>query len=193
MKKENMVGRLLFSVILFVVVLALTPFGAPRAAGLNEPGLEVAGESSVDKFFGAQSDVNRIKECRGRAPTGVTLEQAGITAQRLREGVSCVVGDFDGDGYRYFVLYEPSKGADRRFLVLIFHRGLAVGTQVIKGPGYLVIFPPNHPQRKYYPQFDRKVPALIAFAEGDRGWVFFLNRKTRSFEEVSYKYPPGYD
>jgi hypothetical protein len=188
-----MARRVLFSVILFALVLTVTPVGAPRAAGLNETGLEVVGESNVDKFFGAQSDVNQIKECRGGAPAGVILERAGITAQRLREGVSCVAGGFDGEGYRYFVLYEPPRAVDRRFLVLIFHRGSVVGTQVIKGPGYLVAFPPNHPQRKYYPQFDWKVPALIFLAEGDRGWVFFLNGKTRFFEEVPYKYPPGAD
>jgi hypothetical protein len=185
--------RLLFSVIFLAVILSFTPFGRPRAAGLNEPGLEVVGESKIDKFFDGRSDVNQVKECRGRAPTGVVLERAGITAQRLREGVSCVAGEVDEDGYRYFVLYEPLKAPDRRFLVLIFLRGLFVANQVIKGPEYLVAFSSSHPQRKYYPQFDRKIPALIAFAEGDRGWVFFLSRKTQTFEEASYKYPTAYD
>jgi len=107
------------------------------------------------KFLGAQSEVNRIKECRGHAPAGVTLEQAGRTSRR-------------------------------RSLVVIVERGLVTGTgtQVSKGPGYLVAFPSNHPQRKYYSQFDRKVPALIFFAEGNRGGVFCLTEKSRSFEEV---------
>lgn len=186
-------GKLLFSVILFAMVLATTFFSASRAAGLNKPAIEIIEESHFDKFFDGQSDVNQIKECHGHAPAGVTLELAGISAQRLREGVSCVAGKFDGESYHYFVLYEPNKNEDRRFLVLIFHRGFVVSNQIIKGPAYLVVFPPKDAQRNYYPQFDQKVPALIAFGEGDRGWVFFLDRKTLSFAEVPYMYPPGYD
>jgi len=64
------------------------------------------------KFLGAQSEVNRIKECRRHAPAGVTLEQAGITSRR-----------------RFLVVIVE------RGLVT------GTGTKVIKGPGYFVAFP----------------------------------------------------
>ena len=100
-------GRHLFRGIRFAVI-AVTPSGAPRAAELNEPGLELIGESGIDKFLGAQSEVNRIKECRGHAPAGVTLEQAGITSRRRSLVVIVERGLVTG-----------------------------TGTQVIKGTGYL--------------------------------------------------------
>lgn len=178
----------------------------------NETDLRVVGESQTDLFGDLNSGKNLIKFCKGSVPKTVELESVGLSASKLKDGVSCVAADFNGDGFLDFVLYG-SKGQtevihyDRatktrvtktvevgRNLLAVFFQGPGVlRTQLIKNSAEVFIFEAKDPNRKKYPKANPLLPGLLRPGQGDRGWVYFLNEKTGLFEEVPWVMPPGYD
>jgi hypothetical protein len=103
--------NILSALVLFLPCLAVADFK-------NESGIHVNGPTKRQELDstghhkcrrGTKCEEGVIKWCQGEVPKGVDLSAAGITSEDLKSGVSCYVGDFDGNGYLDFVLYGPTK------------------------------------------------------------------------------------
>lgn len=91
---------------------------SPSIRYKNDSGLVVRRSSNR----GAGSDNKPPHTCSGRLAENVTLEKVGLTPELLKQGVECVAGDFDGNGYYDFALFQPRAMGDSyaKALVLFF-------------------------------------------------------------------------
>jgi hypothetical protein len=188
------------TLLVYSITLSTSAFGNVK----NESQLQITGESQKDRWFqhkGGQ-EINLIKSCKGAVPKDVNLKAAGLSADDLKKGVSCVAEDFDGNGYLDFVLYgskdtkllgDQEVTVGIKLLVLFYKGKELLKTQLIRNGAKVFVFDPKDPDRINYPEYDSKHPALIRPGEGDRGYVYFFNPKTASFEEGHWVAPPGYE
>jgi hypothetical protein len=188
----------------FVLVIAAAQNASALTTPKNESSLQIAGENEKDIWYDRSSghDVNLIKLCKGSVPKEVDLKSAGLSAEDLKSGVSCVTADFDKNGFLDFVLYGKSETSlvggnevpNGVSLLVLFYKGKELmKTQLIHRAAQVRVFEPSDPDRANYPKRDASYPALIRPGEGDRGYVYFFNPKTSLFEEDHWMAPPGYE
>lgn len=141
---------------------------------------------------GKKTGVHAAKICQGTVPSNVDLASIGLSSDDLKRGVACVADDFTGNGWLDFLIYGAYvKTEGRRYsLVILYDGSSATKTQLI--PGALEAFKDTDPERNNYPKYKSSY-GLIKHAEGDRGIVYFFNRKTMTFKKVPYVYPKDYE
>lgn len=160
-------------------------FGSAYAGSLNSSDLHI-----TEKKF-KEYPANHI--CRGIVPATVDLASIHLTPEDLKNGVSCIAEDFDGNGFTDFLLYGGRGGKEnQRGLVLFFKGPSVLRTQVIDSVDFLGFFEGSDKERANYPEY-KGIPGLIWHAEGDGAYVYFYDKKTSLFKRVPYVFPKNVD
>jgi hypothetical protein len=171
---------------IFIALTLFSFFSAfAHATEKNESDIQIEKVSSTG---GASAGASF---CKGTVPSTVVLNRVNLSAAELLNGVKCVFGDFDGNGFRDFVLYGKQAGVNNAQSMILFYKGRSViKTQIIDAN--LEIFNLTDSERVNYPDF-KLAQGLIKHAEGDSGVVYFYDKKSGLFKNVPYVYPKGYE
>jgi hypothetical protein len=166
-------------------LLALFSLGTAHSGSMNSSDLHVS-EKKFNDF-----PTNHI--CSGSVPANVDLASIHLTPEDLKKGVSCLVGDFDGNGFIDFMLYGGRTAKENQHGLILFFKGASVlRTQVIDAVDLLAIFEESDKERANYPKY-KGIPGLIWHAEGDGADVYFYDKKTSLFKKVPYVFPKNVD
>jgi hypothetical protein len=128
--------------------------------------------------------------CKGTVPKEVNLKELTVIPVDLENGINCVVGDFDGNGYTDFLLF--GKYIERgRSILSSPDNYLAVFFKKKKLHHQVIISHPNlsHPflysPRKTKGEFGEPTSKTDGFYEPGEGGttvVFIYNRKNGTFD-----------
>src|SRR5438105_4689621 len=97
--------------------------------GVSVAGERIKNESAVTYRRNSSGEIDTYI-CSGAVPKGVNLEKIGVNVDGFKSGVVCAPGDFDGNGYLDFALYNNSK-AKNQGLVIFFKKSKVIGTSDI--------------------------------------------------------------
>ena len=132
--------------------------------------------------------------CNGQVDKGkdgklITISEIGISEDTLLEGINCVAGDFDGNGYLDFLLFgeyidEPPVVAHPKHYMILMYDKQKVIRKIIQSKYGL-----NHPlvysARPNVGEFGEPATKNDGFyepGEGGTTYIFLYNMKTKQFD-----------
>jgi hypothetical protein len=167
-----------------ILVGIISTIGVIYADVINESPIMAVGAASHMHAYAYGEHTDLFKTCKGSLPEGTDILKI-LPSDVLKKGVNCIPQDFDKNGSLDFLIRY--KG----YSLFIFFKGPSVlRTQAIPDP-ILSLFDERDPARKRYPGHQGQA-GLIQPDDGDGGHVYFLNPKTRLFEEVQYVPDPNH-
>ena len=128
-----------------------------------------------------------IQFCWRNASGRVRLSDIGIYDYGLRRGMSCVVGDFDGNGFLDFGFQGRTSSEARQvktFRVVFYGEADVIRTVDLRGEGYFL-----YPATDLEGQFGEpatRVDGLTIPGEGDSTFVYLFDPKTLTFRESEH-------
>ncbi len=119
----------------------------------------------------------------------INLAEIGINEQTLLNGINCVAGDFDGNGYLDFLLFgeyidkPPVVAHPKHYMVLMYDKHLIIRKLIQAKYGL------NHPllytARADVGEFGEPATKNDGFyepGEGGTTYIFLYNKKTERFD-----------
>ncbi len=163
-----------------------------QAATLDDSGINVSQDIP-------QSDYPGNGMCSGMLKDISKLTDVGLTAKDLLEGVPCIAGDFDGNGYLDFVLVKRIKDIsgnptndDLKMEFLLFKGSHIVISQIVEekmGLGGFT-FEPASDVIQGCDTSIRKTDGIVRDGAGEETVVYFYNSKTMKMERSEYPSEP---
>jgi len=146
-----------------------------------------------------EPNVKGLSTCSGKLPAGGDLSDIGLSPRDLESGVTCIVGDFDGNGYSDFVFLGKPKleqaeakaefhgPATRAFKVVLFKSDKVIFSKRIETHGYdaLELYPPQK-NTGPFGEPRNKIDGLVQRGEGSTTHIFFFDKAQNDFTERRY-------
>lgn len=133
------------------------------------------------------SFVGQFQICWRDRDGKVPLEEIGISDQILITGISCVVGDFDGNGYLDFGFPGKKKlgGKERPVIkVLFYHKEKIILSELIQGAGFMLY--PARDKKGEFGEPATKTDGLVIWGEGDSTFVYLFDAKLGRFVRTEH-------
>ena len=184
------------------LLLTATPCDSAQAQrsqdgdGSNFAGVGVRNESRIRIVdVVKENDVELLFVCLGAEHYAEQLKGIGLTSEQLASRVTCVAGDFDGNGDLDFAIWgaavnDINSGAlFRKFMVLFFEAGTVLRTQAIvnRNRDHLWLYHPQcEPNEFGSPVSD--LPGLVQSGEGGTTYYFIYDAgsgKLKRYETLS--------
>jgi len=164
------------------LVVNLVPIGL-QAAGLTN-------ESAIS--FKNAPDLPGSFTCQGKVNDDI-LKELEISRNELERGISCVVGDFDGNGYADFLLFgrimKSPRYSDRPAVVsAVFYEGPRVLRHQVIIDSHLVhpvLYPATQKKGRYGEPIS-KMDGFVEWGEGGTTTVYLYNLRKRKFEKTEH-------
>lgn len=139
--------------------------------------------SSISYEQTAINDDRVVGTCSGLIDDAAGLTKMGISKAKLKQGVRCVVGDFDGNGYVDFAFaatrrHEELNGRrshSQDFVIIYFFKKQILKNELIEHPRStdgLALYPPRKKEGQNGGP-PTKTPGLVDWGEGARN-IFYI-------------------
>lgn len=158
----------------------------------SSTGLELSTNTSKIKVLKNVIDNKKVllSVCTGTNYYAKELKDIGLSRKELSSRVSCVVGDFDGNGYTDFAIWgrlylrEGDRNKTRKFKVLFFGKKGIIRLQQIENPerDHLWLYPPTNKQDKYLSPVSR-YPGLMQSGEGRMSYYYVYDKGTNRLKK----------
>lgn len=149
----------------------------------------IAGTANLSGIVVEWVEYPYSQKCHGTIGNNAKLKDIGITKSEIKNGINCVAGDFDGNGYLDFLLFgkyidlPPVIPHPENYLAVLYNKKEIINQLIVKHPK--LSHPFLYKARDIKGEFGEpasKTDGFIEPGEGGTTVIFLYNKKTKKFD-----------
>lgn len=136
--------------------------------------------------------LKQVGQCQGLERYATNLSDIGITERQLQKPLSCIWGDFDGNGFLDFVIWgtlteHPGFVGIRKFKVLLFNAGRIIKSQIIENENKdtLLLYPKTRKTGEFG-EPPTKLDGLVQWGEGGPTYIYLYDQRSSKMQRHEF-------